>query len=100
MTANFQEARILAIEIDELMTAAFLDTGPIPIKCMMKLMGLLPANEQRLPTMPATAELENQLKAVVKRDVLAVKRAEVSAEQRIEFPRTRQKLYPLGRMPT
>jgi 4-hydroxy-tetrahydrodipicolinate synthase len=79
MAGNLQEARTLAIEIDELMTAPFLDTGPIPIKCMMKLMGLLPVNEHRLPMMPATAELENQLKALVRRYDLAVKRAEVSA---------------------
>jgi 4-hydroxy-tetrahydrodipicolinate synthase len=79
MAGNLQEARTLAIEIDELMTAPFLDTGPIPIKCMMKLMGLLPVNEHRLPMVPATAELENQLKALVKRYGLAVKPAEVSA---------------------
>jgi 4-hydroxy-tetrahydrodipicolinate synthase len=79
MAGNLQEARTLAIEIDELMTAPFLDTGPIPIKCMMKLMGLLPANEHRLPMMPATAELENQLKVLVKRYGLAVNRADASA---------------------
>jgi 4-hydroxy-tetrahydrodipicolinate synthase len=79
MADKFHEAQTLAMEIDELMTAPFLDTGPIPIKCMMKLMGLLPINEHRLPMMPATPELENQLKTVVKRYGLAVKRAEVSA---------------------
>jgi 4-hydroxy-tetrahydrodipicolinate synthase len=79
MADKFHEAQTLATEIDELMTAPFLDAGPIPIKCMMKLMGLLPINEHRLPMMPATPELENQLKTVVKRYGLAVKRAEVSA---------------------
>ena len=69
---KLHEARTLAIEIDELMTAPFLDTGPIPIKCMMKLMGLIPTNEHRLPMTPATAELEEQLKGVVRRYGLAV----------------------------
>jgi 4-hydroxy-tetrahydrodipicolinate synthase len=69
----------LAIDIDELMTAPFLDTGPIPIKCMMKLMGLIPTNEHRLPMVPATPELEKQLAAVVERYALGVKRLKVSA---------------------
>jgi Dihydrodipicolinate synthetase family len=65
MAGKLHEAQKLAIELDELMTAPFLDTGPIPIKCMMKLMGLIPTNEHRLPMMPATPELEKQLEAVV-----------------------------------
>jgi 4-hydroxy-tetrahydrodipicolinate synthase len=79
IAGKLHEAQKLAIEIDELMKAAVLDTGPIPIKCMMKLMGLVPANEHRLPMMPATPALEKQLEAVVKRYGLAVKRTEVSA---------------------
>jgi 4-hydroxy-tetrahydrodipicolinate synthase len=62
IAGKLHEAQKLAIEIDKLMTAAVLDTGPIPVKCMMKLMGLVPANEHRLPMMPATSELENNLK--------------------------------------
>ena len=73
MAGNLHEARKLAIEMDELMTAPFLDAGPIPIKCMMKLMGLIPANEHRLPMAPATPELEEQLKGVVTRYGLALK---------------------------
>jgi 4-hydroxy-tetrahydrodipicolinate synthase len=73
LDGKLHEAQKLAIEIDELMTAPFLDTGPIPIKCMMKLMGLLPANEHRLPMAPATAELEERLRGVVRRFGLAVK---------------------------
>ena len=61
------------------MKAAVLIPVPFPIKCMMKLMGLVPANEHRLPMMPATPTLEKQLEAVVKRYGLAVKRTEVSA---------------------
>jgi 4-hydroxy-tetrahydrodipicolinate synthase len=79
MAGKLHEAQTLAIEIDELMTAPFLDTGPIPIKCMMKLMGLIPVNEHRLPMMPATPELEKQLEAVVKRYSLAVTQFKVSA---------------------
>jgi 4-hydroxy-tetrahydrodipicolinate synthase len=55
---NFREAQTLAVELDEIMLAASLDTGPIPIKCMMKLMGLIPKNEHRLPMVPATPEQE------------------------------------------
>jgi 4-hydroxy-tetrahydrodipicolinate synthase len=79
MAGELHEAQKLAIELDELMTAPFLDTGPIAIKCMMKLMGLIPTNEHRLPMMPATPELEKQLEAVVERYRLAAKRTEVSA---------------------
>jgi 4-hydroxy-tetrahydrodipicolinate synthase len=49
LAGALHEAQKLAIALDELMKAAFLDTGPIPIKCMMKLMGLIPTNEHRLP---------------------------------------------------
>jgi 4-hydroxy-tetrahydrodipicolinate synthase len=74
VAGNLREARELVIELDQLMRASFLDTGPIPIKCMMKLMGLIPTNEHRLPMMPATPDLEKQLEAVVQRYHLAVKR--------------------------
>ena len=84
MAGKLHEAQALAIELDEIMTAPFLDTGPIPIKCMMKLMGLLPTNEHRLPMVPATPELEKQLEAVVKRYGLAVKQTEVFAQARIK----------------
>jgi 4-hydroxy-tetrahydrodipicolinate synthase len=84
MAGKLHEAQALAIELDEIMTAPFLDTGPIPIKCMMKLMGLIPTNEHRLPMVPATPELEKQFEAVVKRYCLAVKQTEVSAQARIK----------------
>jgi 4-hydroxy-tetrahydrodipicolinate synthase len=67
LAGRLLDAQRLAIELDELMAAPFLDTGPIPIKCMMKLMGLIPANEHRLPMVPATLELERRLESVVKR---------------------------------
>ena len=77
IAGKLHEAQKLPIELDELMTAPFLDTGPIPVKCMMKLMGLIPTNEHRLPMMPATPELEKQLGAVVERYRLAAKQTEV-----------------------
>jgi 4-hydroxy-tetrahydrodipicolinate synthase len=77
MAGRFQEAQKLLIELDEIMTAATFDTGPIPIKCMMKLMGLMPKNEHRLPMVPATPEQEQKLEAIVKRYSLFVKRTEI-----------------------
>src|SRR6516165_2143200 len=79
VAGKLREARELVIELDPLMTACFFDTGPIPIKCMMKLMGLISTNEHRLPMVPATPELEKQLAAVVKRYGLAVKQLKLSA---------------------
>jgi 4-hydroxy-tetrahydrodipicolinate synthase len=77
MAGQFQEAQKLVIELDEIMMAAALDTGPIPIKCMMKLMGLMPRNEHRLPMAPATPEQEQKLEAIVKRYSLFVRRTEI-----------------------
>lgn len=51
----------------EINQAVFYDTNPIPIKYMMKRLGLLATNEHRLPMMPATAELERRLDAVLSR---------------------------------
>jgi 4-hydroxy-tetrahydrodipicolinate synthase len=45
----------------------FFDTNPIPIKYMMKRLGLLDVNEHRLPMVPATAELEKRLDGVLQR---------------------------------
>jgi 4-hydroxy-tetrahydrodipicolinate synthase len=43
----------------------FFDTNPIPIKYMMKRMGLISNNEHRLPMVPATHELEERLDRVL-----------------------------------
>jgi 4-hydroxy-tetrahydrodipicolinate synthase len=51
----------------EINQAVFFDTNPIPIKYMMKRLGILPANEHRLPMVPASSELEKRLDAVLKR---------------------------------
>jgi len=51
----------------EINQAVFFDTNPIPIKYMMKRLGILPANEHRLPMVPAVPELEKRLDAVLQR---------------------------------
>lgn len=47
----------------------------IPMKYMMKRPGILASNEHRLPMVPATAELERRLDAVLKRVGLLGERA-------------------------
>jgi len=51
----------------EINQAVFFDTNPIPIKYMMKRLGLLPRNEHRLPMVAATPELETKLDGVLRR---------------------------------
>lgn len=51
----------------EINKSVFFDTNPIPIKYMMKRLGLMPANEHRLPMSPAPAELERRLDGVLER---------------------------------
>ena len=60
-------ARGLHQRLRELNAAVFFDTNPIPIKYMAKRMGIIPANEHRLPNVPATPELERRLDEVLKR---------------------------------
>lgn len=58
-------ARRLHYELFELNQAVFFDTNPIPMKYMMKRLGLLATNEHRLPMLPASAELEKRLDEVL-----------------------------------
>lgn len=51
----------------EINQSVFFDTNPIPIKYMMKKLGIMPTNEHRLPMSPATSELEKRLDAVLER---------------------------------
>ena len=67
LAGNMATARRLHYELFELMTAVFWDTNPIPMKYMMKRMGLLPTNEHRLPLLPASPELEKRLDALLAR---------------------------------
>jgi 4-hydroxy-tetrahydrodipicolinate synthase len=64
---DLQAARKLHFDLFELNLSVFYDTNPIPIKYMMKRMGLLKTNEHRLPMMPATRELEVRLDGVLTR---------------------------------
>jgi len=51
----------------EINQAVFYDTNPIPMKYMMKKLGIMPANEHRLPMVPATPALEQRLDGVLER---------------------------------
>jgi 4-hydroxy-tetrahydrodipicolinate synthase len=65
--SDLPTARGLHQALLELNQAVFYDTNPIPIKYMMRRLGLLPANEHRLPNVPATPELEKRLDQVLSR---------------------------------
>jgi 4-hydroxy-tetrahydrodipicolinate synthase len=64
---NMAAARKLHDQLLEINKAVFFDTNPIPMKYMMKKLGLLAENEHRLPMMPATAELAAKLDGVLAR---------------------------------
>ena len=64
---DLSRAQTLHQQLFEINQAVFFDTNPIPIKYMMKRLGILAANEHRLPMMPATAELERRLDGVLRR---------------------------------
>lgn len=59
-------AQLLHQRLFEINRAVFFDTNPIPIKYMMKRLGILATNEHRLPMVPATPELEKRLDAVLR----------------------------------
>ena len=63
---DLSTARLLHQRLFEINQAVFFDTNPIPIKYMMKRLGILPTNEHRLPMMPATPELEKRLDSVLR----------------------------------
>jgi 4-hydroxy-tetrahydrodipicolinate synthase len=60
-------ARSLDARLHELNRAVFFDTNPIPMKYMMRRLGLIARNEHRLPNVPASTELERRLDGVLKR---------------------------------
>jgi 4-hydroxy-tetrahydrodipicolinate synthase len=64
---DFAKARRLHDQLLEINKAVFFDTNPIPMKYMMKKLGLLADNEHRLPMVPATAELAAKLDGVLAR---------------------------------
>jgi 4-hydroxy-tetrahydrodipicolinate synthase len=70
--ATAQELHHRLFEINQ---AVFFDTNPIPMKYMMRRLGILEVNEHRLPMVPATAELERRLDGVLRRAGLIKERA-------------------------
>ena len=73
--ADLVTAQRLHFSLFELNRSVFFDTNPIPIKYMMKRLGLLAHNEHRLPMVPASPELEARLDAVLARAGLVAKAA-------------------------
>jgi 4-hydroxy-tetrahydrodipicolinate synthase len=63
---DLSQARSLHQALLHINQAVFFDTNPIPIKYMMRRLGLLPVNEHRLPNVPATPELERTLDNVLR----------------------------------
>jgi 4-hydroxy-tetrahydrodipicolinate synthase len=66
-TGEIEKARRLHQQTAELNASVYWDTNPIPIKYMMRKVGLIAHNEHRLPMVPATAELERRLDGVLER---------------------------------
>lgn len=60
-------AQALHHRLFEINQAVFFDTNPIPMKYMMRRLGILETNEHRLPMVPATPELEKRLDGVLRR---------------------------------
>ena len=65
--SDLQKGRDLHQRLLEINQSVFYDTNPIPVKYMMKKLGLMPTNEHRLPMLPATPELERRLDGVLER---------------------------------
>ena len=63
---NLEGGRRLHFDLWELNKSIFFDTNPIPMKYMLKRLGIIPANEHRLPMLPAQPELERRLDEVLK----------------------------------
>ena len=64
---DLQSGRRIHQRLLEVNQSVFYDTNPVPIKYMMRRLGIMPRNEHRLPMMPATAELEARLDGVLDR---------------------------------
>jgi len=64
---DLKAAKHLHHRLLELNQSVFWDTNPIPMKYMMKRLGLLRSNEHRLPMVPASPELERRLDEVLER---------------------------------
>ncbi len=64
---NLPVAQALHHKLFDLNRSVQFDTNPIPVKYMMKRLGLLQKNEHRLPMAPALPELEKRLDDVLAR---------------------------------
>jgi 4-hydroxy-tetrahydrodipicolinate synthase len=69
---DLRGAAALHAELLEVNQAVFFDTNPIPLKYMMRRLGIIDRNEHRLPMAPATPELEARLDDVLRRAGLLV----------------------------
>jgi len=65
--SDLKAGRDLHQRLLEINQAVFYDTNPIPMKYMMKRLGLMPENEHRLPMVSASPELEKRLDGVLER---------------------------------
>jgi 4-hydroxy-tetrahydrodipicolinate synthase len=72
---DLKRGQELHYRLQELNKAVFFDTNPIPMKYMAKRLGIIPANEHRLPMVPARPELEKRLDGVLARAGLLAKEA-------------------------
>ena len=66
-TVDLVADRRFHFELWELNKAIFFDTNPIRMKYMMKRLGIIPANEHRLPMISADKTLEERLDGVLSR---------------------------------
>jgi 4-hydroxy-tetrahydrodipicolinate synthase len=64
---GFRRGRALHYELYELNNAVFFDINPIPMKYMMKRLGIIPNELHRLPMVPSTPELRTKLDGVLSR---------------------------------
>lgn len=65
LAGDMSEARRLHYDLFEINQAIFWETNPIPMKYMMRRLGLLPENSHRLPMLKAAPELEARLDALL-----------------------------------
>lgn len=63
---DLSTARKLHHELYDLNRAVFFETNPIPLKYMMRRIGILPVNEHRSPMAPPTAETERRCDEVLR----------------------------------
>ena len=76
---KMKEAQKIHYQLFEINQAVFYDTNPIPMKYMMKRLGIMPKNEHRLPMVAATKELEKRLDGVLDRAGLIKKKSRKKA---------------------